>query len=446
MRASTTMEDGDPAGHLLTPRSDRGSAGVNRQLLELVGRERRLDEVSRALRTWVQALRAPVVGAMHLTCSDESEHECAEDFQRNFVRYLLPSRKLSTKSAFASATLGGRYQWGAVAIAEDHFAQARGAEDWKVLLVKANAHVAVDETDCEPTFGRMMRYDAKSVHCGALHAALAGSTLPFVRDLCEDLSMEAVDRLGELDDPRLVDPHFRSLFVAVASARLQARRIVIDLQEHRSAGPTLYLVVPCVTINRAHHDGEMVVGLYACDHRAGAIRTEYTGLGDRPRSYRAAWERGTITVTDDQVGVVRPARDHRAEVLEAFRETHAGSERDWHPRLKELVRETRGASAHLRGGPMAKAALATLLAASLELAPVPAAVVLFGSGLVRVHHAAAAHRLARDARQDETARRMLEDLRASIDELTPEQAWHLTTLLLEAYGHPDESVESPARG
>ena len=36
----------------------------------LIGHEHRLDEVARALRTHVQSYRAPVVGAVHVTCVD----------------------------------------------------------------------------------------------------------------------------------------------------------------------------------------------------------------------------------------------------------------------------------------------------------------------------------------------------------------------------------------
>ena len=438
----SAVTDSDDGQSFLFARSDGlTSIGPTERLLELVGAERRLEEVTRSLRTYVQSLRPPVVGALHLTCSDEAEHECIEDFQRNFVRYLLPSRKLSSKAAFASATLGGRYQWGSAAIAEDHFALARGAEKWKLMVLKTNTHVAVSDGPGGQVFGRMLRYNAESEHCGALHAALEGSTLPFVRDLLNDLAIEGVDRVAELNDPSLVNPEHRALFVAIAAARIQARRVLIDLQEHVSASPTLYLVVPCVTLNRRHHDTEMLVGMYACDHRTEAIRSEYTGLGDRPRQYRFSRESGLIVVTDDEVGRVRAARDHRAEVLSAWRETERDGDA-WHPKLAEVLQSTRDDSQSSARGPMAKAALGTLVLAALEFAPIPAAVVLFGSGLVRVHHAAAAHRLARAAGEDHVARQMLDGLRGPIDELSPEQAQHLTELLLHEYGRNDKRTDT----
>ena len=35
------------------------------------------------------SLGSAAVGAMHITCADESERECADAFQHGFVRYML---------------------------------------------------------------------------------------------------------------------------------------------------------------------------------------------------------------------------------------------------------------------------------------------------------------------------------------------------------------------
>ncbi len=91
-------------------------------LYRIIGSERSLHEVARTIRGEVQSLRAPVVGAALLTCSDESETECADAFQRDLVNPLLPSLKFSKKAAFRTANLGGQYEWGAMALAEQHFA------------------------------------------------------------------------------------------------------------------------------------------------------------------------------------------------------------------------------------------------------------------------------------------------------------------------------------
>ncbi len=400
---------------------------------ELIGKERRLEDVTRAMRGYVQELRPPVVGAMQVTCSDEAERECIEDFQRNFVRYLLPSLKFSSKASFQVATLGGRYEWGSVRIAEDHYAMARGADAWKLLLVKVNAHVSVEEVDGVPRYGKMERYHTESVFCGALHALLEGGVLPFADDLRESFSIEDIDRISELADPAQVDVELRSLLAAVTSARLQARRAVIDIQDYEPVSPTLYLVVPCVTLNRRQHDSEIPVGIYTCDRREGVAHDEYCGLEDIPSEYRVERDRGQLVVTDDGYDKPRLARDHRSLVIDEWRR----GKRDvgeWHPRLDELLRVTEAERPHHGEHTMAKAALKTLLVAALELAPIPAAVVLFGAGLVNVHHAAKAHRLARSSAEDETARRMLREVEGRIDELSQEQARHLVELLLQEYG------------
>ena len=131
---------------------------------------------------------------------------------RQFVRFLLPSMKFSFKSTFRLASLGGRYQWGAVRLTEAHYALADGAQDWKLIVGKINAHVSV--------------------------AVLEGSTAPFARALAEDLDLECVERLAALRDPGQVDPAERNLLAAVVSARLQARRAMMDVQDHEPQTPT----------------------------------------------------------------------------------------------------------------------------------------------------------------------------------------------------------------
>ncbi len=80
-----------------------------------------------------------------------------------------------------------------------------------------------------------------------------------------------------------------------------------------------------------------------------------------------------------------------------------------------------------------KLALAALLALMGEVAPIPAALFLFGKGLLGVHHTAEAHRLAREAEDDAAALAMLEEIRGQVEGMDPEQARHLTSLLHEAF-------------
>ena len=69
----------------------------------IFGHEVGLDEVTRRLKADVRKYRPDVVGALHLTCSDEAEKECALAFQKNFSQQLLPRLKHSLGAAFRSA-------------------------------------------------------------------------------------------------------------------------------------------------------------------------------------------------------------------------------------------------------------------------------------------------------------------------------------------------------
>ena len=72
-----------------------------------------------------------------------------------------------------------------------------------------------------------------------------------------------------LRDSSVVDPKLRGLYAAVTSARLQARRAIVDIQDYRPRPPTVFAVFPCVTIDRKQRDTEFVVGMYWADFRDG---------------------------------------------------------------------------------------------------------------------------------------------------------------------------------
>lgn len=395
------------------------------RLYELLGSERPCQEFARLLRNYVTAERPPVVGAMRVSCSDEAEQESIEAFQRQFVRFTLPSLKFFSKAPFRVANLGGRYEFGSVRIAEDHYARADGADDWKIMVVKVNSHVSVEPGEGGLRFGRMERYDTDSVYCGALDAVLAHSDEPFSRRLAEDLELECVDRLAGLRDPARVDPGLRNLFAAAVNARIQARRAMIDIQDYTPRTPTLYLVLPCVTLNRRGHDGEILCGIYTADRRKEEHHDEYCGLGDEPWKYRLRTDSSEIRIEDPHVHSPRLARNHRQVV-----------EQEWRAQRPELVVEDRRVQAALQnareqspGSPYTKAALQTLLAVLLELSPVPAAVLLFGHGLVHIHHASQAHRLVKQAAGDPVARAMLADIQKLVADMPEENAEHLLRLL-----------------
>jgi hypothetical protein len=281
------------------------------RLHKLIGGEQDVDEVAHTLYAYARDVAAPVSGALHLTCSDESEKECRDALQRNFAGHLLPRLKLGARSIFRLANLGARYEWGAVHIAEEHYSTVAARKSFKLMLVKVNAHVCADQSADGLRFGRMQRYDARSTYCGALHSLMAGGRLPFASDLNDAFASEGRDRLAALLDDDRVPPECRSLYVAVVSARIQARRAFIDIQDRKPSSPTLFIVMPCVTINRKRKDGEIVCGVYRGDWRSNAPVFEYRGLEDDPAGYRMATAAGNVVIEDDHVESTRPARDHR---------------------------------------------------------------------------------------------------------------------------------------
>lgn len=419
------------------------------RLYELIGGEHSLSDVERTLRHYVQSLGMPVVGALQLGCSDEAEQECIDAFTRNFVRYLLPSLKLSSKAAFRVANLGGRYEWGAIATAESHFAMAHGADKGLAMVIKVNSHVSVGESDKagERRFGYNSRYDGECPCCGALHATLEGADLPFVAEIEDAFSFEGIDRLADLCDEGAVQPELRSLYLAIVHARLQARRALLDIQDEASTHPTVYLVLACVTLNRAGHDTEFVVGLYAADRRDGELHSEYCGLGDDPRAYSLK-QNSPLVIEDYSSRNARVARDHRSLVLESW----GSSERRPHrknERLDSALEEARRmrdefATDAQEGEPDAdkktakqygKVVLQSLVPLLAELAPIPVAAILFGSGVLKIHHAARAHRLLDEARGDEEARAMLSEVHKALEKMDPEHANHVVELMLDEYQH-----------
>lgn len=250
---------------------------------EVIGVATDLDDVSRKLRDAVRRLDAGAVGAHQINCSDESERECVEIFHRRFVRDLLPELSFWERSSFRSVNLGGRYEAGSIAIAEDHYAIEPSADSFKVLVVKLNSHVSVVEKDGELIWGQMDRYERESVYCGAMHALMEGADAPFVAELEQTFGPE---RLANLRDPAKIARNQRELFAALVNANLQAARAVRDVLRVKSHTPTLYFIIPSVTLNRVGDDDEIVVGMHTIDERESGRPHEYVGLGSDPTRYQ----------------------------------------------------------------------------------------------------------------------------------------------------------------
>lgn len=271
------------------------------QLQELIGAESDLSQVGMAVRRFAQSLRAPVVGACHVTCSDETERECGGAFGRLVANGLLPALKHYTvRAPFSTVNLGGRYEWGAAGLAEQHFALPGTQGSFKLLVIKINSHAAVRQGREGVEYGWYQRYGNDSACCGALAALIDGVRLPAVDELAETFAAGGLDRVAVLRDPEIVRPAQRALLAAVVNARLQADRATSDICAAAPQTPTVFLVLPCVTINRPGPDTELLVGQGGVDWTASEPAVRYSGLGDDPAAYRVRHDQGRVRIEDDQ--------------------------------------------------------------------------------------------------------------------------------------------------
>jgi hypothetical protein len=439
-------------GNSATPLPDIEALGAER-LRPFIGVEHGVSEVGRALHALARSVGTKRVGALHVTCADETEHEGAEALRHSFIDHLLPSLKFRLRSPFRLANLGSRYEWGATAIAEQHFAIDPHVAPFKLMLIKINAHVGFSRGPGGPRFGTLSRYGWPSPACGALAAVLDGAQFPVAAEIGEAFASEGLDRLAALRDEQQVDPACRPLYAALAHARLQARRAVLDLTDHRPFSPTLYAVVPCVTLKRDGEDGEIVCGLYAADWCGAEPLVGWIGLGDDPPRYRLD-ARSRLRIEDDEMHRVRPARDHRRHVEELWRAAGGSAKTAASPhgagpsgaagsqagnavahdgraaQLGELAREA--STRHHEPHHAAKLGRLALKLAC-ELNPVTAAVALFTEGVAEIHHVYRVHRIVRGLDADREARELIRSVEAQIDRFPAHRARELIDVLASEY-------------
>ncbi len=268
------------------------------RLEELIGVETDLSRLSGVVEEYARTVGAAVVGGYQVICSDEAEWECAEAFQQSFAQMVLPALKPGRRAVLRSVNLGARYEVGALRLAEDHFAAGQPPDGFKLMVAKVNSHVAVQESPEGMRYGWIERYDSQSPCCGALAALLAGGDLPAVQELRELFASDGKDRLPALSDPAVVPDEHRPLAAAMVNAWLQARSAVRDVQQRPPEGPTVFLVLPCVTVNRPGPDTEVLLGRYEIDWTGPSPTIEYQGLGDDPAAYQIRHRHGRLHVTD----------------------------------------------------------------------------------------------------------------------------------------------------
>ncbi|MBM4090499.1 MAG: hypothetical protein FJ276_13915 [Planctomycetes bacterium] len=400
------------------------------RIQELIGRECDADGVNRALRDFARGQRAAAVGAVHVTCSDECEREAVESFQHWFADAVLPELKFWSKSPFRTANLGGRYEWGAIRVAENHYALPQTQGSFKLMVVKVNSHVGVLDEEGQRLFGRMDRYATASTCCGALHAMMAGRRLPALDELAAAFHFDDVPRLEMLRSADVVSPDVRSLVVAVVNARLQARSAVVDIQDYSPKTPTVSVVVPTVTLNRKQRDTEFIVGMYWTDSRKGGA--DYVGLGDDPSRYHIRTDHGYLLIEDAECKEPREARNHRQDVVQQWRARHPKFELARNARLDEIAEKSKNAS-HA-SAEITRETLKTLLWLVADVSPIPLAILLFAKGLAGVHHLYRVHRLARGADGGRHARDIIGEVSDQLTHVPADRARDTIDAVMAHYG------------
>ena len=399
------------------------------RLQDLIGRELEADGFNRALRNFAQSQRTSTVGAVHVTCSDESEHEAVASFQHWFADAVLPELKSQQRSPFRTANLGARYEWGAIRIAEEHYATPETRDSVKLMVIKLNSHVAVTQAGNEVIYGMINRYDCESACCGALHALLAGRRHPAMDELRATFGYDDVDRLGMLQDPETTAPSTRPFVAGVINARLQARSAIVDIQDYEPETPTIYVVIPCVTLNRPQRDTEFVVGVYWADTRKGVGEAEYVGLGDNPSHFELSKHHGYLRVEDASAREPRAAHDHRQEVVKQWRERYPVVQTVDDPRLRELAAQTQDTQSYT--ATMTRETLKTMLWLAADIAPVPISILLFAKGIAGIHNLYRAHQLARGTANVVEAQEIIEEVTDQMASLPVDRARSTINAIME---------------
>jgi len=383
--------------------------------------------VAHALHSSSLGTHAPITGAVLVTCSDEAEAACARAFHDSFARYCVPALKFGQSEAFRLSTLGGQYEWGGIRTAERNYAAAGEHGERKLMVVKINAHTGVIMRSDGPSFGVFHSYRTEAPCCAALHGLLSGYQFPS-EHIAEAFDSEGLDRIAVLRDPERVDPRERGLRAALVSARLQARKAVLDIQDYDCGVSTTWIVLPCVSINRRERDTEIVCGIYSTPPGADSGQMEYVGLGDDPAAYELSEENRSLLVTEQNGTAKRAARNHRELLADRAQEVAADAAKQDDPRLAE-VRRAVAEDRHRHAG-HSRALLSSLLLVLGEVAPVPAALLLFVQGVSGIHHTWRMHRVARDLSRTAEAREILHDLRGRVDGMSPDEREAIIEMLL----------------
>ncbi|MDE0895473.1 MAG: hypothetical protein OSB10_02700 [Planctomycetota bacterium] len=396
------------------------------ELERLIGTEQRLGAVGRAIVSVARKTHSKHVATLHVTCSDEREKECADDFVNTVVRELGDG-PYTRRAPMRTANLGARYEWGCAPLASNHF-DAEGTAN-SLLIIKISSHVGFVQNEGVREYGLLDREHLTTHSCGALCCLLDGATKPFTHELELLFGSEGLDRLGLLRDVNVIPAAERAVAAGVINARLQARKAMLDVGEHSwrypGKSPERILVVSCVTINRPGVDHELLAGFYGGvldSSSPSGVKFTWTGLSDDPQELAVTHVAGALNLTCDTppTRLARGPREHRQLALhKVLKETSTPVE--VHSAVDTAIAEIQ-ASIKSGSNPSAKLALTGLAALIGELMPIAGLALLFSSGAVELHHAWRVHRVAHGQASHTEALALFEEISDNFDQLSEGEA------------------------
>jgi hypothetical protein len=139
---------------------------------------------------------------------------------------------------------------------------------------------------------------------------------------------------------------------------------------------------------------------------------------------------GLLYVEDDQLYQPREARDHRQDILRQWQQRRYRETID-SERMTEIARRVARKEHH--DAQFAREMLKTLLWLLADLAPVPAAVLLFANGAASIHHLYRVQRLAQGVDDHHAAKAIVGEVAAAADAMSADQAGGTIDTLMEQY-------------
>ncbi len=172
------------------------------------------------------------------------------------------------------------------------------------------------------------------------------------------------------------------------------------------------------------------------DGRHGANEADNFGLGDDPGEYEVQIRHQRLEISDEQVDTERQSRDHRALVRAAWHKRSGGKPTPVRDDRLKRIREDVGKNKH-RNPRHSRALLRAALPILAELAPIPAAILMFADGAVGIHHAFRVHKLAREMGSSADARKIVDEIHRKIDGMEPDRAEALIEMLMNEFREQD---------